>query len=142
MLRPTPIDPFPNGSQQLLVTHAKQIAATYPQQHRQQYMQAAEQLRAPFWDWAANTAVPSATVPTTLQVNFPNGQNLQKRAISNPLYTYKIPQEVLNGQYGPFDPAGRTQVLRCPSPQSYPGTANSALAGRPYKQWVVSILNH
>ncbi|POR38793.1 Tyrosinase [Tolypocladium paradoxum] len=118
--------------QQVLVSHAKRIASTYPPQSRQKYMDAAEKLRAPYWDWAADSTVPSATVDLKVQVNAPNGQ----RSIDNPLYTFKIPPSVVNGEYGPFDSQRRSQIVRCPSPQSYPGSANGNLASRGYKQWI------
>lgn len=129
---------YADNSQQLLVDHAREIATMYPQTYRQEYMQAAEQLRAPYWDWAADPTIPSATVPATLQVNFPNGQALQQRHVDNPLGTFIIPQAVLNGQYGTFDSLERPRVLRCQPPQSYPASANNQLASRQYKQWVVS----
>ncbi|PNY24311.1 Tyrosinase [Tolypocladium capitatum] len=122
--------------EQLLVSNAKQIASTYPGQYQQQYAAAAESLRAPFWDWAADSTVPAATVPATVQVNFPNGQGLEGRSIPNPLYTYTIPPAVLTGEFGPFDAQMRSQTVRCPSPQTYPASANGNLASRPYKQWM------
>lgn len=125
-------------SQQVLVSHARRIAKTYPQRYRQQYVQAAERLRSPYWDWAADSNVPPASASPKLQVNFPNGESLQRRQVDNPLYTYRIPRQVLDGQLGPFDTANRPQTLRCPAPQNYPATANDLLSQRPYKQWVVS----
>ncbi|KND89565.1 Tyrosinase [Tolypocladium ophioglossoides CBS 100239] len=122
--------------EQVLVSNARQIASKYPQKYRQQYEQAANNLRAPYWDWAADSTVPPATVPTTVEVNFPNGQGLQRRSTPNPLYTYKIPPAVLNGEFGTFDSEKRPETIRCPAPGTYPATANSNLASRPYKQWI------
>lgn len=124
--------------QQVLVSHAKRIAQTYPPRYRQQYIQAAENLRSPFWDWAAVSQVPPASVPAKMTVNFPNGEGLQKRQIDNPLATYSIPRKVLDGEYGDFDQESRPRILHCPAPDSQPASANQRLAQSPYRQWVVS----
>ncbi|KAJ6445260.1 endonuclease/exonuclease/phosphatase family [Purpureocillium lavendulum] len=125
--------------EQVLVSHAKQLAQSYPEKLRAEYTQAADQLRSPFWDWAAGSTVPQSTVPAKITVNVPNGQGLQAQEVDNPLYTYKIPQPVLDGRYGTFDPQNRPQTVRCPAPQSYPASANELLAERPYRQWVYDL---
>lgn len=79
-------------------------------------------------------------MPRTLRVKVPKGQALEEKDIPNPLATYRFPQEVLDGKYGACDRENRTQIYRCPSPQSYPGSANKLLAGRPYKRWMVGTL--
>ncbi|KJZ73459.1 hypothetical protein HIM_07253 [Hirsutella minnesotensis 3608] len=122
--------------EQVLVSHARRIAQTYPTRYRQQYVRAAETLRSPYWDWAADSRVPASIAPAKVSVNFPNGQNLQKRQINNPLSTYTIPQPVLKGEYGEFDSDNRPHILHCPAPDNYPATANANLAGSPYRQWV------
>ncbi|KAJ6437673.1 tyrosinase [Purpureocillium lavendulum] len=104
--------------EQVLVLQARKIASTYPPGVRDEYMQAAEDLRAPFWDWAADAKVPSVSVPQKVSVNFPRGQSVEKKEIDNPLYTFKIPQSVVD------------------APQSYPDSANELLSQRPYKDWV------
>jgi tyrosinase len=113
------------------------LAQQYPQRYRNEYIQAAETLRAPFWDWASESYVPQATVPTTMSVKVPNGQVLSEVNIPNPLQTFVFPKAALNGTYGEFDSENRTQIYRCPAPQSYPASANQNLASRPYKQWMV-----
>lgn len=127
-------------TQQVLVGHAKRIAQEYPQRYRYQYVKAAETLRAPYWDWAAETGVPQATVPETVTINMPDGEVLKQKNIANPLYTFKFPKKALNGAFGPFDSQRRTRTYRCPAPNSYPTTANANLDGRPYKKWIVSSL--
>ena len=126
-----------NNLQQTLVQQAVYLANQYPQRYRWDYIQAANNLRAPYWDYAADPTVPPATVPATLKVRVPNGSVLKEVDIQNPLATYKFPQDVLNGKYGAFDSQKRPQILHCPAPDSYPAGANSRLAKRPYKKLVV-----
>lgn len=114
------------------------IALEYPQRYRYQYVQAAETLRSPYWDWAVNSDVPSATVPSKVRVNVPDGQHLKETEIDNPLLTFQFPEEAFQGEYGDFDSENRTKIYRCQSPQRYPESANAATAARPYKQYVVS----
>ncbi|PHH80405.1 hypothetical protein CDD82_1771 [Ophiocordyceps australis] len=121
--------------EQELVAHARQLAAQYPPNVRAQYQQAADTLRAPYWDWASDQSVPPATVAPRTRVNIPNGSGTQLVEVNNPFATYTFPQRALNGEYGQFDPQPRNQIYRCLSPNSYPGSANQNLQGRPYKQW-------
>jgi tyrosinase len=121
------------------VYHARKLAKEYPEQYRYDYIQAAETLRVPYWDWASESFVPQATVPNTMQINIPSGEILQQVDVENPLATFKFPAAGLNGTFGNFDSQNRTQIYRCPPPQSYPDSANKNLASRPYKQWIVSL---
>ncbi|RDA86687.1 hypothetical protein CP532_5050 [Ophiocordyceps camponoti-leonardi (nom. inval.)] len=120
--------------EQTLIKHAKRLAATYPQQVRAQYQQAADNLRIPYWDWAAQQEVPGATVPSRVRVNSPTGS----KQIDNPLSTFKYPRSALTGQFGAWD--NRPQIFHCPSPYKYPDSANSNLQSRPYKQWIYDAL--
>lgn len=124
--------------EQVLVERAKAIANTYPTQYRAQYQAAAASLRSPYWDWSADTYVPPSTVPATMSVNIPNGNALKKVNVNNPLASFRFPTAAINGKYGAFDSQRRPATVRCPSPNTYPGTANANLAKRPYKQWTVS----
>lgn len=101
-------------------------------------MQAAEDLRAPYWDWASDSMVPPITVPQTVQVNVPNGNTVEQIEIDNPFLTYWFPSEVLDGAYGEWDDEYRERMFRCPPPQSYPDSANELTSERPYRDWVVS----
>ncbi len=56
-------------SQQELVRHARLLAIDYPKPHRSRYIQAAEELRSPFWDWGSDGRVPPATVSDTVRIN-------------------------------------------------------------------------
>lgn len=124
-------------SQQVLVAYAKRLAREYPQKYRSQYIRAAEELRSPFWDWGLGNEVPSATVPETLRVNVTNGELLEEVEIDNPLASFRFPEDALEGRYGSFDSDNRTQTYRCPSPDSYPDSANQKISSRPYKRWIV-----
>ncbi|PHH59817.1 hypothetical protein CDD81_2556 [Ophiocordyceps australis] len=122
--------------EQELVGQARRLAAQYPPNVRAQYQQAADSLRAPFWDWGSDQSVPPATVAPRTRVNVPNGQGVQLVEVDNPFATFRFPQRALNGEFGQFDPQPRNQIYRCLSPNNYPGSANQNLQGRPYKQWI------
>ncbi|KAH7124704.1 tyrosinase [Dactylonectria macrodidyma] len=123
--------------EQRLVETALRLANQYPTAHRARYVQAAQTLRSPFWDWARSSAVPQATVPRTYNVQVPNGSGLRTQSVSNPLAGYSFPQAALNGQFGTFDePENRPRIYRCLSPQSYPSSANGLISSRSYRQWV------
>ncbi|CAG8613985.1 656_t:CDS:2 [Gigaspora margarita] len=74
----------------LLINEAKQIALQYPSRQRKKYIDAAKQLRHPYWDWADEKAakgVPEVFLISTLEINTPNG----KKNVSNPLRNYILP---------------------------------------------------
>ncbi|KAG5943650.1 hypothetical protein E4U60_006532 [Claviceps pazoutovae] len=118
--------------EQVLVAEAQKIAATYPESVRSQYVDAANTLRAPFWDWSRDSNVPPCSVPATLTVNIPDGENLTTTRIKNPLQTYTYPRKARSGQFGPFTRSPTTS--RCPAPNSYPYTANRRLGQLGLKQ--------
>lgn len=124
--------------EQELVKIAQDLAKKYPAKYRDEYTKAANSLRAPYWDWAADSRVPPASVAAQITVNIPDGQGIKQSNIDNPLYTYKFTQATLNGRYGGFD-SSKPQTYRCTSPNNYPGSANARLQGRSYRQNVVSI---
>ncbi|RCI07729.1 hypothetical protein L249_5763 [Ophiocordyceps polyrhachis-furcata BCC 54312] len=123
--------------EQTLAERARQIASSYPEQVRAQWLSAAETLRSPYWDWASDPQVPPATLAPTVRVT---GNQLLEIEIQNPLAPYAFPQAVLNGKYGPFDQQMRASTYRCPAPNSYPQSANALLASRPLRQWTYDIL--
>ncbi|PHH74988.1 hypothetical protein CDD80_2711 [Ophiocordyceps camponoti-rufipedis] len=120
--------------EQTLVKHAKKIAATYPQNVRARYVQAADNLRVPYWDWASRQEVPAATVPARVRVTGPSGS----KDMENPLSSFKYPRAAMTGQYGAWD--NRPRIFHCPTPYRYPDSANSNLQSRPYKQWMYDAL--
>ncbi|KAH8722111.1 tyrosinase [Ilyonectria robusta] len=127
--------------EQILVATAQRIAAEYPQRYRSQYVAAARNLRAPFWDWGSDD-IPNAVVPSKMTVNIPSGNGIKATQIDNPLSTFKFPAAALNGTYGSFDSRNRSRISRCPSPDSFPDSANQLLADRPYKSWVYDAFTH
>ncbi|UNI18237.1 Tyrosinase [Purpureocillium takamizusanense] len=123
--------------EQELVRHAQRLAAEYPVRWRDSYVNAAANLRIPYWDWAADLAVPQATVPRVVKVVIPDGDGVREADMENPLATYRYPAAALQGRFGVFDDVrGRTRILRCPAPARYPESANNALRSRTYKEWV------
>ncbi|CAM1501394.1 Fc.00g105560.m01.CDS01 [Cosmosporella sp. VM-42] len=128
--------------EQRLVETATKLASQYPQKYRAQYTAAASSLRAPYWDWAAGPSVPPATIPAKMAVKVAQGTGLQTIQVDNPLATYKFPKSAVTGAFGPFDSQDRAQIYRCPSPQSYPGSANNLLSQSPYKQWVYDAFTY
>ncbi|KAL1586559.1 hypothetical protein WHR41_05229 [Cladosporium halotolerans] len=82
--------------EQSLVNNAIIVAEQYTGEDRDRYMQAAQNLRIPFWDWAALPAegenpFPQMFTDESVFVNSPNGP----MNISNPLlgYTFKEDEE-------------------------------------------------
>ncbi|KAG6040061.1 hypothetical protein E4U41_001480 [Claviceps citrina] len=118
--------------EQLLVAEAQKIAATYPDRYRSQYMEAANNLRAPYWDWSLDSNVPPCTVPREMNVSVPDGANLKQITINNPLQAYSYPQKARDGLFGSFPDYQTTS--RCPPPNQYPESANELLARRGLKQ--------
>ncbi|RDA86402.1 hypothetical protein CP532_6468 [Ophiocordyceps camponoti-leonardi (nom. inval.)] len=105
----------------VLNNHARRIATSYPPSLRNRYLQAAQALRAPFWDWAENSDVPPSTTLSRLTINTPQG----RQTIENPLFTYRFPREALQGRFNAFSPGG-SQTVRCP-PRDFPVRANANL---------------
>ncbi|KFA71768.1 hypothetical protein S40288_08752 [Stachybotrys chartarum IBT 40288] len=126
--------------EQVLVDHARRIAQQYPRRYRNEYLQAAESLRAPYWDWAADNDVPPATVPRTIRINVPDGDRLRQVDVDNPLASFQFPRDALSGNYGSFEAQGRNITTRCAAPGSYPNDANRNMDRRPYRQWTYDAL--
>ncbi|KAF8964476.1 common central domain of tyrosinase-domain-containing protein [Flammula alnicola] len=113
VLFPTWHRPYVMLYEQILQKHAQEVAATYTVD-RASWVQAATQLRQPYWDWAAN-AVPPDQVIALKQVTI-TGPNGQKVTADNPLYHYK---------FHPVDPS-------FPQPyRSWPATLRQPLTTRP-----------
>jgi tyrosinase len=84
ILFPTWHRPYLALFEQSLWTIAQTIAPAYPESNRDQYVQAAQTLRIPYWDWSTDANVPAVASTPWLQVNTPVGQ----RTVANPLFTY------------------------------------------------------
>ncbi|KAK2880013.1 hypothetical protein FQN49_000648 [Arthroderma sp. PD_2] len=72
--------------EEMIWTHAQKIAASYPQNVRAKYVEAAKTLRIPYWDWASNPEIPRSMTSPQINVNTPSGV----KSIDNPLYQYKF----------------------------------------------------
>jgi tyrosinase len=71
--------------QQIIQSHAKQIAATYTVD-QDAWIQAANELRHPFWDWALNAVAPDQVIALRqVTIIGPSGN---KVTVDNPLYHY------------------------------------------------------
>lgn len=66
-------------------SRATQIAATY-QVHKEDWVQAATDLRQPYWDWAVNAVPPDEVIALKkVTITLPNGR---RGSVDNPLYHY------------------------------------------------------
>ena len=72
--------------QQLVQQHALTIAQKYQEQPR--WTTAAQNLRAPYWDWATNSVPPPEVISLqTLNITTPDGNTT---AVRNPLLQYRF----------------------------------------------------
>ncbi|KAM3435251.1 hypothetical protein MY4824_004976, partial [Beauveria thailandica] len=127
--------PFVALFEQTLVKEAKILAAQYPDHLRPIYQRAAEDLRAPYWDWALEPWLPSAALPETIEVKAATETGTVAKKIDNPLYTYRFSKEAMQGRYGQFNTYNR--MYRCQNPQD----ANQKLYSRNYKSWVYDVFS-
>ncbi|KAL6244485.1 hypothetical protein RBB50_008727 [Rhinocladiella similis] len=72
--------------EQIVWTYAQDIAGIFPEGQRDQYQQAAFNLRFPYWDWALYPALPDVVSQPQITVNTPEGW----QTIDNPLFSYKF----------------------------------------------------
>ncbi|CAG8795097.1 13519_t:CDS:2 [Dentiscutata erythropus] len=126
-LFPTWHRPYMFLFENLLINEVKQIALQYPSNQRNKYIEAAKQLRHPYWDWADEKAakgVPDIFLTPTIEINTPKG----KKNVSNPLRNYILPTNlsiplqkgqnptdkpnyhIPNMTYNPYTPKGYTTI--------------------------------
>ncbi|TVY85032.1 Polyphenol oxidase [Lachnellula suecica] len=74
--------------EQVIAMHAQAIAKTYTGPQATIFQSAADTLRVPYWDWAANSQMPAVVSQQTVHITTPNGD----QEVSNPLYSYKFKQ--------------------------------------------------
>ncbi|CAG8468901.1 6113_t:CDS:2 [Dentiscutata erythropus] len=77
----------------LLVKEAKRIALQYPDNEKEKYVEAAKQLRHPYWDWADEETlkgVPELFLTSEIEINTPQG----KKKVKNPLQSYTLPVDL------------------------------------------------
>ncbi|ROT34867.1 tyrosinase [Sodiomyces alkalinus F11] len=125
--------------EQVLVAQAQRIAEGYPPNVRGEYREAADRLRVPYWDWAADSNVPPATTPPTVTIRRPVNGSLTALPVRNPLASYTYPRSAQNGEFGRFIGVGRTE--RCTQEgRSYPESANEAMAQQGLRERVYTSL--
>ncbi|KAI5791124.1 hypothetical protein EDC01DRAFT_746933 [Geopyxis carbonaria] len=96
--------------EQLLVRKAMEVANEFPKKQRKRWMQAAQNVRLPYWDWAApgGETVPAAYDTKTIKVITPTGI----KTIENPMYNYKFQRtdfkDFLWGGFNDFTLANET----------------------------------
>ncbi|KAI1006701.1 hypothetical protein K3495_g1516 [Podosphaera aphanis] len=77
--------PYLSAFEQKLIAEAQNVAKSYV--NRPEYMTAANNLRMPYWDWAAIPKLPDVVSQPTVQIDSPTGT----LAVENPLYRFKFP---------------------------------------------------
>ncbi|EXJ57078.1 hypothetical protein A1O7_07422 [Cladophialophora yegresii CBS 114405] len=86
--------------EQLIWQHAQNIARTYPDDQREQYVNASVTLRHPYWDWAVHPALPDVVAEPRITVNTPIGW----RTMDNPLYQYVFQSNAAGNGFPLSDP--------------------------------------
>lgn len=129
--------------QQEVIRHAQAIANQYTGSQKATYVNAAQSLRIPFWDWAISPKIPGVLSQSQITVNTPTG----KKTIPNPLQSYKFQKWPFNYPYFGGSIAQYPTTMRCPSTTnsgavSQPAAVNANLArdASYLKSAVVSIL--
>lgn len=93
VLFPTWHRPYVTLYEQVLQQHALEIANTY-QVNKQHWVTVAQNLRAPYWDWATNSVPPDEVISLeTVNIITPDGR---KTSVANPLLKYT---------FNPIDPS-------------------------------------
>jgi len=78
--------PYLAAYEQILQQNAIQIANEYPPNLSQQYKDAANIFRIPYWDWANSATMPESITTPNITITGPNGQG----SIKNPLASYNF----------------------------------------------------
>ncbi|TDZ34027.1 Tyrosinase [Colletotrichum spinosum] len=110
--------------EQVLGGHIQAIAANYTGSRAQEYKTAADNWRAPYWDWAADggAQLPPVTTQTTVTVNGPGGQV----QLPNPLLGYRWQRFPLNTASEYFPTRGDRNCWGWPQTTRWPnGNGNS-----------------
>ncbi|VDC03107.1 unnamed protein product [Peniophora sp. CBMAI 1063] len=110
VLFPTWHRPYGVVFEQVLNSKAVEIADTYIVD-KEKFQSAAESLRSPYWDWAANIIPPPEVIELTeVTIIMPNGS---KQAVENPLFTYQFHPISQGFDQTPYERWNRT--LRYPT---------------------------
>jgi tyrosinase len=101
----------------VLQQHARNVAKTY-RNNQSHWISVAENLRAPYWDWATNSVPPPEVISLqTVNIITPDGKTT---SVPNPLYQYPF-----NPIEPTFPPPYNTYktTIRDPAPNA-PGVTN------------------
>jgi tyrosinase len=80
--------------QQIIASHAQDVAKGYSGPLSSVYQAAADNLRLPYWDWASIPQMPDVVSEETITITTANGD----RVVDNPLFAYKFnPSQNLGG---------------------------------------------
>ncbi|GAM33797.1 hypothetical protein TCE0_013r00958 [Talaromyces pinophilus] len=122
--------------EQRIWQYAQSIAASYPDDQRQAYVDAATTLRVPYWDWAVNPNMPESLEYQAIVINTPTGE----QTMDNPLYSYKFHPLPLGSDIPNDDPLAKYQeTVRSPDPntgQSRMDNVNSGMSSN--SAWLTS----
>ncbi|WQF85949.1 Putative tyrosinase copper-binding domain, di-copper centre-containing domain superfamily [Colletotrichum destructivum] len=121
--------------EQVLGGHIQAIAANYTGSRAQEYKTAADNWRAPYWDWAADggAQLPPVTTRATITVNGPGGQV----QLPNPLLGYKWQRFPLNTASNYFPRSGDRNCWAWPQTTRWPdanGNNRPSLANQELSQ--------
>ncbi|KAK6383547.1 hypothetical protein LTS17_002839 [Exophiala oligosperma] len=89
--------------EQIIWTYAQEIADIFPEEQRDQYQQAAFNLRFPYWDWALYPALPDVVTQPEITVNTPEGL----QTVENPLFSYKFQSNAAGNGFPPSHPLAK-----------------------------------
>ncbi|KAK4934531.1 hypothetical protein LTR10_024231 [Elasticomyces elasticus] len=119
--------PYTALFEQLLWTHAQDIAKTFPDAQRDQYQEAALTLRLPYWDWTLYPSLPDVVTQTQISINTPNGS----QTVTNPFYAYTFQSNATGNGFPLAHPlANLSTTVRWYNPstgQSNQSASNAAL---------------
>ncbi|KAH9989736.1 tyrosinase [Russula compacta] len=119
VLFPTWHRPYVALYEQVLQQHALVIAAGYHDQVEDRWLPAAQNLRAPFWDWAANSVPPlEVTTLENVHITTPNGEE----DVPNPLIKYTF--NPIPGSFTVPYMSWPTTIRRPDKPHSQNATTN------------------
>ncbi|PPQ98988.1 hypothetical protein CVT26_014415 [Gymnopilus dilepis] len=108
VLFPTWHRPYVALYEQMIQKYAKEVATTYTHDCAA-WVQAAEELRQPYWDWAANAVPPDEVVALSkVTITGPHGQKI---TVDNPIYSYT---------FHPIDPSFPEELKHRKSTIRYP----------------------
>lgn len=98
------------AGQQVLVSHAQTIAARYRGRNGPRYLKAAQTLRQPYWDWAADPNLPVAVTRPQLNITTPYGL----LTVRNPLYSYRWQRKENGTGFENTSLSSYAETVRCP----------------------------